>query len=197
MVIGLSPLIVRPAVRPVIAAAAAAGAFFVAGTVFYLAKMAATAASGAGGLAGDAVAEVFRLTIFEPRGEIPDGTGFTVAIRETVRSLDALTGGMWLLSAGTIAIAVAAGGYGFWRLWGGNGPPVLREQALLLALSAAIPGLWCLFFLNLMIKHAWFTDRVFVWPIAVGFGLFAMALIRERNLQAGQLPAAAPLITPH
>ncbi|MEO7240934.1 MAG: hypothetical protein ABIW16_05990, partial [Sphingomicrobium sp.] len=203
MVIGLAPLVARPGLRPWVAASAASAAFLGAGTIFYLVKMAATALVGAGGLAGDAVAEIFRLTIFEPRGELPDGTGFTVAVRETVRSLDSLAGGMWLLSAGTLAIAVGAGAYGLWRLRQRDVAPALRDQALLLALSATLPGLWCLFFLNLMIKHAWFTDRVFVWPIAVGFGLFAMALI-ERQPTAAQrlpqpaqrLPDTAPTITP-
>ncbi|MBV9526957.1 hypothetical protein [Sphingomonas sp.] len=181
MVIGLAPLVASARVRPVVASSAGGVAFLSAGAIFYFAKMLATMMTGTGGLAGDATSQVLRLTIFDPYGELSGGRGPAFAIHETIRSIDALTGGMWLLSAGTLAIAALAGGYGLWRLRQSDVSPALREKSLLLALSAAIPGLWCLFFLNLMIEHAWFTDRVFVWPIAVGFGLFALALVEERG----------------
>jgi len=177
MVVGLTPLVVRPAVRPAIAAAAAAAAFLGAGAVFYFAKMAAVVVVAGSGIATDALSEVLRLTIFEPYGVFKDGTGFAVAVRETKQSIGMLTGGMRLLSEATIAVALAAGGYGLVRLWRREQSAVIREQALMLALSLAIPPLWCLFFLNLMVYHAWFTDRIFVWWIAAGFGLFLMSLL--------------------
>ena len=92
---------------------------------------------------------------------------------------------MRTLSVGTIAIALAGGGFGLLQIWRHERSAVIRGQALMLALSLAIPPLWCVFFLNLMILHAWFTDRIFVWFIAGGFGLFLLWLFsRARSNQA-------------
>ncbi|MEO8176085.1 MAG: hypothetical protein ABI626_05435 [Sphingomicrobium sp.] len=177
MVIGLTPLVVRPAVRPTVAAGASAAAFLGAGAIFYLLKMVAVVMIAGGGIAGNAVAEAFRLTIFVPNGVLKDGTGFAVAIRETFHSVDTLTGGMGLMSAATIVIGLAAGAYGFVQVRRNEPSAAVRSQALMLALSLIIPPLWCVFFLNLMINHAWFTDRIFVWLIAGGFSLFFLSLL--------------------
>ncbi|MEO6255744.1 MAG: hypothetical protein ABIO69_02945 [Sphingomicrobium sp.] len=177
MVIGLTPLVVRPAVRPGVAATASAATFLGAGAIFYLLKMAAVMMIAGGGIAGDALAEAFRLTIFVPDGVRKDGTGFATAIRETFHSVDTLTGGMGLIAGATIAIALAAGAYGFVQVWRSERSAAVRGQALMLALSLFIPPLWCVFFLNLMINHSWFTDRIFVWLIAGGFSLFFLDLL--------------------
>jgi hypothetical protein len=43
--------------------------------------------------------------------------------------------------------------------------------------------LWCLVFINQVGNHAWFMDRILVWPIAAGFGLFVLAMTaRGREL---------------
>ena len=186
MVVGLTPFVVAPAIRPTIAASAAAAAFLGAGAVFYLVKMAAAVMVAGSGIASDALTEALRLTIFVPHGVLKDGTGFAVALRETGLSMGVLTGGMHLLSTATIAIALVAGGYGLLRLLRRERSPVIREQALILALSSVIPPLWCIFFLNLMIYHAWFTDRIFVWWIAAGFGLFLTGLF-SREGQSNRL----------
>ncbi len=175
MAIGLTPLVVGT-VRPAVAAAAAGAAFVGAGAIFYLLKMAAVIMLAGGGIATDALSEVLRLSILMPHGVLQDGTGFAVAIRETRDSIGVLTAGMGSLAVGTIALALGSGAYGLVRIWKQQRSPVLREQALVLALSLAITPLWCLFFLNLMIQHAWFTDRIFVWLIAGGFGLFFLAV---------------------
>jgi hypothetical protein len=176
MVIALTPLVIRPGVRPLHASAAAAAAFLGAGAVLYLARMAAIALAGTTGVASDTISEILRLTILSP-----EGPHLGVAARNLVQSIGVLTGGMGLLSAGTIAIALVAGALGFVRLWTRNRSESVREEALMLAISAAITPLWCLGFTVLMVNHAWFTDRVLVWPIAAGFGLFFMALIRESS----------------
>ena len=139
--------------------------------------MAAVMMIAGGGIAGDALAEAFRLTIFVPDGVRKDGTGFATAIRETFHSVDTLTGGMGLIAGATIAIALAAGAYGFVQVWRSERSAEVRGQALMLALSLFIPPLWCVFFLNLMINHSWFTDRIFVWLIAGGFSLFFLDLL--------------------
>ena len=185
MVLGLTPLVVRPPIRPAVAAAAAATAFLGAGAIFYFVKLAATVMIDGGGVAGDVLAEALRLTIFVPDGVLKDGTGFAVAVRETIKDISALTGGMRRLAVGTIAIALAAGAYGFVQVWRNDRSETGRDQALMLALSLTITPLWCLFFLNLMIFHAWFTDRIFVWLIAGGFGLFLLGLFaRQRTAQS-------------
>jgi hypothetical protein len=181
MVIGLTPFVVRPTVRPVTAAAAPVAAFVGAGAVFYAVKMAAAVSFGGAGIAGDAVSEVLRLTILFPHGVLKDGTGFAVGASNMIHSVDTLTGGMGLLSGATLVMATLAGGWGLVRIWTRDPSPMVRQRALLLAISAAIPPLYCLFFLNLMINHSWFTDRIFVWNIAAGFGLFFMALLRDGN----------------
>jgi hypothetical protein len=77
------------------------------------------------------------------------------------------------------------------RLWTRDPSPLIREQALMLAISAAVTPLWCAVFTVLMVNHAWFTDRVLVWPIAAGFGLFVLALIRANDAQIGRRAALA------
>jgi hypothetical protein len=178
MVIALTPLVIRPGVRPLHASAAASAAFLGAGAVLYLARMVAIALAGTTGVASDTVSEILRLTILSP-----EGPHLGVAARNLVQSIGVLTGGMGLLSAGTIAIALVAGALGFARLRARNQSEIVREEALMLAISAAITPLWCAGFTVLMVNHAWFTDRVLVWPIAAGFGLFFMALL-EKGSQA-------------
>jgi hypothetical protein len=129
-------------------------------------------------VASDTVSEILRLTILSP-----EGPHLGVAARNLVQSIGVLTGGMGLLSAGTIALALVAGALGFVRLWTRDRSESVREEALMLAISAAITPLWCAGFTVLMVNHAWFTDRVLVWPIAAGFGLFFMALL-EKGSQA-------------
>jgi hypothetical protein len=186
MVVALTPLVVRPAVRPVIASAAASAAFLGAGAVLYLIRMIATIFAGTPGVASDVISEVVRLTIISP-----EGPHAVIAARNLVQSIGVLTGGTGMLAGGTLAIALAAGASGFIRLWSRDTRPELREEALLLAISAAIPPLWCALFTVLMVQHAWFTDRVLVWSIAAGFGLFFMALICAHEGSRSRLPRTA------
>jgi hypothetical protein len=173
--IGLAPFVVHPALRPATSAAAAAAAFLGAGAVMYLARVVAIAMAGTTGVASDTVSEILRLTILSP-----EGPHLGVAAHNLVQSIGVLTGGMGLLSMGTVAIALVAGALGFARIRARDHSSYEREAALMLALSAAVTPLWCLGFTVLMINHAWFTDRVLVWPIAAGFGLFILALLGER-----------------
>ncbi len=174
MVVGLTPFVTRRSVRPILTAGAAGATFLAAGTVMYVARMIMIAMSGTTNVGSDVVSEVLRLTIFSP-----DGAYLGVGIRNFVHSIGVLTGGMGLLSAGTIAIALAAGAIGLSKIWSRGGASSEREEVALLAASAAIPPLWCFFFSFLLFNHAWFTDRVMVWPIAAGFSLFLIALIER------------------
>jgi hypothetical protein len=182
MVIGLTPLVTRPAVRPAFTAMAAAAAFLGAGAIMYAARMILIAMAGTTQVGGDVVSEVMRLTIFSR-----EGAHLGVAVHNFVDSIGVLAGGMRLLSAGTIGIALAAGAFGLLRISSRERSSHEREEAVLLAVSAAIPPLWCFFFSFLMVNHAWFTDRVMVWPIAAGFGIFLMALTMKSG-SAGRLP---------
>jgi hypothetical protein len=185
MVIGLTPLVTRPAVRPAFTAMAAAAAFLGAGAIMYAARMVLIAMAGTTQVGRDVVSEVMRLTIFSR-----EGAHLGVAVHNFVDSIGVLAGGMRLLSAGTIALALAAGAFGLLRIWSRDRSSSReREEAALLGVSAAIPPLWCFFFSFLMINHAWFTDRVMVWPIAAGFGIFLMALTMKAS-PAGRLPGA-------
>jgi hypothetical protein len=186
MVIGLTPLVVRPPTRPWIAATAAGAAFIAAGAVLYAVRMAVISAIGGAAISSDAVAEVIRLTIFSR-----EGPHLGVAAHNLLRSVGVLTGGMGLLAGGTMIIALLCGAFGFMRLWTRDPSPLIREQALMLAISAAVTPLWCAVFTVLMVNHAWFTDRVLVWPIAAGFGLFVLALIRANDAQIGRTAALA------
>jgi hypothetical protein len=171
MVVGLAPLVVRPAERPALVAACAAAAFAGAGATMYALKMAAVVMASGPGIATDAVHEVLRLTFASQQG-----AGFMEAAHPFKHSIGVLTGGMRLLSFGTLVIAGLCGSFGLLRLWRRERDPMLRDRALILALSTLIIPAWCLLFSNLLINHAWFTDRILVWLVAAGFGLFFMAL---------------------
>ena len=175
MAIGLAPLAVRPTVRPALVAACAASAFVGAGAIVYVLKMAMVVMMSDSGIATDSVREVLRLTLASEQGP-----GLMKAAHSFKHSIGVLTGGMGVLSTATIAIAVACGVFAFIRLWKGDAAPVLRERALMLALSTVIIPAWCLVFTNLLIDHAWFTDRILVWLIAAGFGLFFMGLVQDK-----------------
>ena len=48
--------------------------------------------------------------------------------------------------------------------------------AVLLALSVLPIVGWLVAFPNHFLVHAWFMDRILVWPVAAGFSLFLMAI---------------------
>jgi hypothetical protein len=186
MAIGLAPLVTRPGPRPAVIATAAAVAFVGAGAIVYLLKMFAVVLIAGQGVATDAAGELLRLTIFSWQGN-----GLREGGRAFIESLGVLAGGMWLLSAATVLLAAVVGLFGLHRLLTRHPDHAVREQAILLALSSLIMPAWCLGFSNLMILHAWFTDRILVWVIAAGFGLFLLALIPQRTANNASGPATA------
>lgn len=190
MAIGLAPFVVRPGLRPWTVAACLGSAFVGAGALLYILKMFAVVLIAGHGVATDAAGELMRLTIFSWQG-----TGLGEAMPAFIESIGSLAGGMWLLSAATLLVAIAGGAYGLSRILKKDPNRDFREKALLLAISSLIMPAWCLGFSNLMILHAWFTDRILVWMIAVGFGLFLMALIpATRGERDGEVtpPLAKP-----
>ena len=104
---------------------------------------------------------------------MPNG-GPVVFASKVLGGLSALAGNMRLLAGLTIALAVGAGLWGFTTLRTSSASSRLREQSLfLLASNLPIP-VWLLVFWQHTIQHAWFMDRILVWPIASGFALFTL-----------------------
>jgi hypothetical protein len=101
--------------------------------------------------------------------------------------LQALAPGMQWLTAGLLLIALVAGGWSYARLRRDD-DAVVRARALALAGSNVVLVSWMVIFWQHTTQHAWFIDRILVWPLATGFALFALAVgssERPRHRQIG------------
>jgi hypothetical protein len=85
-------------------------------------------------------------------------------------------GGMTLLARSAVAVGILAGVYGADWIRRHAADSSTRRHAALLAVSVLPIPLWCLVFINQVGNRVWFMDRILVWPIAAGFGLFVFAM---------------------
>jgi hypothetical protein len=112
-------------------------------------------------------------------GAGPSDLGLLHMAKSLTKGLNSLAAGMHVLAGAILATAAIAG------LWGArqlakSGDRVARARAFhLLASNAVIVALLALLWQHTII-HAWFMDRTFVWTIATGFALFALAVMRRR-----------------
>ncbi|WP_375380426.1 hypothetical protein [uncultured Sphingomonas sp.] len=100
-----------------------------------------------------------------------------------VGNMDALAPGLGPLSFGVFLIALVSGGWAAWR-------HRFRQEAMLLAGSNVPVLAWPFIFHQHMIIHAWFMDRIFVWTIASGFGLFLLSVIYAHEVDVCDRPVA-------
>ncbi|WP_156405264.1 hypothetical protein [Sphingomonas sp. Root710] len=99
--------------------------------------------------------------------------------KSLTKGLNSLAAGMHVMAGAMLLIAICAGIWGARQLIG-SGDAVLKSRAFhLVASNVVIVGMLALLWQHTII-HAWFMDRVFVWTIATGFALFALA-VRERT----------------
>jgi hypothetical protein len=123
-----------------------------------------------------------RLGLNGAAGEIHD-LGPVHMAKSLLKGLGSLAAGMPLLVALMLAIAIGAGLWGYRQLMRSTDPMVRMRAGLLLASNIAIVAILTGFWQHTIV-HAWFMDRVFVWTIASGFALFAMAIVEDRRHQA-------------
>jgi hypothetical protein len=114
--------------------------------------------------------------------------GPLLAIKKLVKGLNSLAAGMHVLAG---AILATGTGFGMWgaRALIRSGEPLLRARAIhLIASNLVIVAMLALLWQHSII-HAWFMERIFVWTIATGFALFALAVGRRasdsRHARAG------------
>jgi hypothetical protein len=172
MVLGLSSLAVRPdAQLNGIGIALWAGAAFVtAATVVYLGKLLAVVYVSDDGVIADVL---HKLGSYSPAAESLEPMSLMAQI---AGSAGVIAGGMTMLAYGALAGAIVAGVYGARWIRRHVSDSSTRQQAALLAVSVLPIPIWLLVFINQAGPHAWFMDRILVWPIAAGFGLFALAM---------------------
>jgi hypothetical protein len=181
IVLGLSSLVVRPGsqLRGAPLALWAATAFLGAAGVVYVLKVLAVVAIADVGVLTDIVQ---RARYYSPAAD----TGFQLVhfLRAVGGSVGVLAGGLSLLAWAALAGGIAAGACGAHWLRHDATDPVTRQHAVLLAASVLPIPLWFLAFANQTAEHAWFIDRILVWPIAAGFGLFTLAIANRRSAPA-------------
>lgn len=172
MVLGLSSLAVRPDARPhgIRVACWAAAAFVSAATVVYLLKLFAVAYVAGDGVITDIL---HKLRSYSAAAE---GLDPALLMSQIAASIGVLVGGMTLLAQCAVAGGIVAGVYGANWIRRHVADSSTRQHAALLAISVLPIPLWCLVFINQVGNHAWFMDRILVWPIAAGFGLFVLAM---------------------
>lgn len=191
MVIGGMPVAFRRDVEgssiisKLVRAVVAYGAAIAACVVFKLLLI--LAIFGTEGLAGISAQLAARMGIGAP---IPglEQTPYRFVV-QIFKGLDSLVPGSREFSAATLGLAVVAGGWGARLLMRGD-DPVARAQGLALAGSNLVLPLWLVTFWAHSIGHSWFMDRIFVWVVASGFGLFALALSERRAAEMRNRPAA-------
>ena len=106
---------------------------------------------------------------------MPNG-GLLLFGSKIIGGLSGLAGNMRLLAGLTIVLAVGAGVWGFTAVRRFSFSDRLREQSLFLLASNVVIPVWLAAFWQHTIQHAWFMDRILVWPIASGFALFTLGL---------------------
>lgn len=177
MVVGLVPVALDDREPPLPAMANAALAYGAAAASCLLAKLAlAAAVFGPAALADSAGQLLFRTGLSHaPNHDQPAGWG--AFFGHAWAGLDSLAPGMHWLVAGSLALALVAGGWGYGVLR--RAPEAAeRDRAVALAASALVPPLWLVIFWQHSSEHAWFMDRLLTWPIAAGVALFLLAVRR-------------------
>ncbi|TZG28974.1 hypothetical protein [Sphingomonas montanisoli] len=182
LVIGGTALALRAKAKtsPVMAAASATIAFWAAVLTTIAIKLALVASTfGTGALAQIARSTEVRMAIIPTTGE-PVDASFGRFVSELFWNLDALAPGAWPLPVLAMALGVAGG---LWALFVLRPHPDVRvrQTAWLLAGSNLALLVWVVATRQHIVLHAWFMDRIFVWTIASGFGLFAYGAMKRRS----------------
>jgi hypothetical protein len=182
IVIALSSFAVRPRsdLQGARLAAWSAAAFLSAAATVYVLKVLAVASIADGSVITDVVQ---RARYYSPAAD--RGLDFIHFLRAFAESIGVLTGGMTLLTGAALAGGVAAGVWGTSRIYRNCSNPITRQHAALLAVSVLPIPAWFLVFANQSAEHAWYMDRIFVWPVAAGFSLFVLALLSGRDSAHG------------
>ena len=109
------------------------------------------------------------------------GVGPLDFAKKLVKGVNGLAAGMHVMAGAMLALALAAGAWGYVRIIRAAGASDLQRPATALLLS----NLVILALLGLLwqhtVVHAWFMVRTLTWTIASGFALFALALWKERR----------------
>jgi hypothetical protein len=114
--------------------------------------------------------------------DVPQGGLLTLATK-MIGGLSSLSGRMHLMAGLALLSAVVFGGWGVVKVLRLSSIDSTRSLACWLLLSVSPVALWPLLFWQHTIQHAWFMDRILVWPLAVGFVLFTLGLLeRSRAL---------------
>jgi len=173
MVLGLSSLPARRDMLPQGArlAAWAATAFVSAAITVYLLRLLAVVSISDAAVAMDVVE---RLRHYSAAADT--GLDLVAISRQVAASVGVLVGGMALVGWAAIAGGVVAGAYGANWIRRHVSDSVTRQQAGLLMSSMAPIPIWFALFPNQVGSHAWFMDRILVWPVAAGFALFVLAM---------------------
>lgn len=96
--------------------------------------------------------------------------------------------GMHWLAVGTFALALVLGGWGYSQLR--NAPDsAARFRAAALVASAIVIPLWMVTLWQHTAQHAWFMNRILIWPMAAGFSLYLLALIERGRWSSFRAPA--------
>jgi len=100
--------------------------------------------------------------------------------KSLTKGLNSLAAGMHVLAG---AMIVTATGFGLWgaRLLIRSGDRLQRARAIHLVASNLVIVAMLMLLWQHTIIHAWFMDRIFVWTIASGFALFALAVTRRKT----------------
>lgn len=108
-------------------------------------------------------------------GEQQRALGPLAMVKSLTKGLNSLAAGMHVMAGAMLALAILAGGWGA-RVLIASRDRKLRARAWhLIASNVLLVAMLGLLWQHTII-HAWFMDRIFVWTIASGFALFAMAL---------------------
>jgi hypothetical protein len=173
MVLGLSSLPVRRDTPPqgVRLATWAAMAFMSAAITVYLLKLLAVVSISDAGAAVDVVERLRHYSL-----AADTGLDLVAISRQVADSVGVLVGGMALVGWAAVVGGVVAGAYG--ANWIRRHVPdsATRQQGALLLSSMAPVPIWLALFPNQVESHAWYMDRILVWPVAAGFALFVLAM---------------------
>lgn len=114
-----------------------------------------------------------------------DGTaGWSEFFGRVWAGLDALAPGMHWLTVAMLLGAVVAGIWGYGQLRRAESAQ-LRLRATALAASAIVIPAWMVLMWQHTAQHAWFMDRILIWILVAGWGLFLLALLPGPSIKAG------------
>ena len=108
-----------------------------------------------------------------PDQETAKGAGsFLIRV---LAGMDSLAAGMPWLVIGLLGLTLTSGIWGY-RVLRSGADDAVRRRALALVASNVVLLLWIVVFWEHTTVHAWFMDRIFVWTLASGAILFALAV---------------------